>query len=570
VKNAKSLIDSYFTQLHLCHLKTTFNSLAVVISIQVTLFNLSFFSFKFKKKKYLAALVLEQVNNFGSLPHRKQQYRKPIRRSKSDASSKKTKRNSIFNIFNSTNSLTSPNGSNNNNNNSNNSNNKKSVNSKKVERSKSDVSSRKSPRTKVQLNSNSFNNNNNNSSDSSEHFLTSTPLKKVPLSPITEVNSPLSEANTRVDDYFDIPPESDNTIDKLTKQHSKSMETMHSSQMPAERPSLTKGMAVDKMIKRLSTERLSPPPPQVLQLGAFSYTNPQSPTKLNSQSPPIITNNHNNNNNNNKSDIVYAQVVCNETINADGSKAIHSKETVHNTLKTSRHSASPPNTNNHEFNTVDFLPTVAPNNQHQQYQYRNSIKIVTDDGNQVDDEPIIRPNIRHHIPRHPSNTNINVSHHQLDNEFDRLNEMRETDFNGIDANLSSRREILESRIKSRIGGLHISNNNNENNHHHHHHHYNSSNNNGSPPPQPPTTKRYHKYGSNEIINRYSPEPRNHLDLVSVSREKNSKSYVDSTLRKKSHYYSKRNDSKVDSGIEADSHVIRNNRKNRYSSRFNIG
>lgn len=551
----------------------------------------------------IPALVLEQANYFGSLPHRKH-YRKPVRRSISDASSKKSKRSSIFNIFNSTptsTNSTSP------------VNNKKSINgkhaiNKKVERSKSDVSSRSSqsskrekPRHPIHLNSNSFNNHNlTNSSDSSDNnnpLLTSTPKKRAPLSPITEVNSPLSDVNCRRD-YFDDFDEKSKltngkgfasiddldlipTSDKMSSKYSKSAETVHSSQMPAERPALTKGAAVNKMIKRLSVERLSPPP-QVIQVGGFSYTNPQlspqsplaySPTKLSPLTPPLTKSDEPSN------DIVYAQVVCNELKNVDGSKTITSKETVHNTLKKNRQSASPPpniksiaSNVEKSIDTVDNFVTTATSppsaKTNSSYQYRNSVKIVTDhdpDNSFVaDEEPIIKPNIRYQIPRYSSNTNIN-HHHTENHEFDNQNDMRDTDFNGLDLTLSSRREILESRIKSRIGGLHINNNDNNNTFVQHHIRRTSS--------SPPTAaKRYHKYGSNEIITRYSPE-RSHLDLVhspSPSRERSqSKNYADSTLRKKSYYYSKHND-KGDSGIELDAHVTRNNKKNKYSSRFNIG
>jgi hypothetical protein len=577
----------------------------------------------------ISALVLEQANYFGSLPHRKNQHRKPIRRSISDASSKKSKRSSIFNIFNSSNSPSPVN-------------NKKAINdkhaiNKKVERSKSDVSSRSSQSSKrdkhrntIHLNSNSFSNNLTNSSDSSDNnnaFLaTSTPKKKVPLSPITEVNTPQLDVNNRTD-YFDellnkstekskltngkgfassedldlIP-----TSDKISTKYSKSAESMHSSQKPVEKPALTKGAAVNKMIKRLSVEQLSPPA-QVLQAGGFSYTNPQlsplsplaySPTKHKSLSPPLTKSDQPPSN-----DIVYAQVVCNELKNVDGSKTITSKETVHNTLKKNRESASPPpniaKSNNFiekSIDTVDNFVTTASsptlkgnnisssnsnNHTNNNYQYRNSVKIVTDFDRDADidnsfandDEPIIKPtNIRTHIPRYSSNTNINnISSHQhhhknhLDNnEFDYQNEMRDTDFNGLDLTLSNRREILESRIKSRIGGLHINNNDNNNTF--------VRLTSSSPPPT--TTKRYHKYGSNEIINRYSPE-RSHLDLVhspSPSYERNqSKNYADSTLRKKSYYYSKHHSNdKGDSGIELDTNVARHNKKNKYSSRFNIG
>jgi hypothetical protein len=396
----------------------------------------------------------------------------------------------------------------------------------------------------VQLNPAGFNNNLTNSSDSSDNnaFLTSTPKVKVPLTPITEVNSPLSEVNSRAD-YFDKEPtkgskefEDLDTVPTTDK-------TMHSSQMPADRPALTKGATVNKMIKRLSIERLSPPP-TVIQAGGFSYTNPSSsPTKtlpltLLTKSEP-------------SNDIVYAQVVCN-----DGSKISSSKETVHNKNR----QASPPSRSLIEkpIDSSENFISTAPSKGNS-YQFRNSVKIVPDfdevDNAVTDEEPFIKPNIRYTAPRYNSNTNIN---NNFINEFDNHNEMRDNDFDGLDMTLSSRREILESRIKSRIGGLHHNNENGKAFVQHHTRRTSSS---------PPTTKRYHKYGSNEIIDRYSPE---HVELVhsrSPSYERQGKSYVDSTLRKKSHYYTKHD--KGDSGIEVDS-VAKNNKKNKYSSRFNIG
>lgn len=557
----------------------------------------------------IPALVLEQANYFGSLPHRKNSHRKPIRRSISDASTKKSKRSSIFNIFNNTSASTnSPSPVNNKK-----VTNEKHATNKKVERSKSDVSSRSSQsgkreksRKPIHLKSNSFNNNSSDSSDNNNSFLTSTPKKKVPLSPITEVNSPLSDVNTRTD-YFDelldkstaeksrlltngkgfassedldlIP-----TSDKLSSKYSKSVEAMHSSQMPAEKPALTKGVALNRMIKRLSVETLSPPP-QVIQAGGFSYHNPQlsptsplaySPTKFKSLSPPLTKSDQ-------PSNIVYAQVVnSNELKNVDGNKTITSKTTVHNTLKKNRQSASPPpniKSNNFIEKSVDNVDNfvtkstaLSPPAKGVDYQFRNSVKITTDfdrdESNLVtDEEPIIKPNIRHQMPRYSSNSNLNNqldNHHDFDNHHHHHhlnhNEMRDTDFN--DLTLSNRRKILESRIKSRIGGLHVNNSNDNNN--------TFSLRTSSSPPT--TAKRFHKYGSNEIINRYSPE-RNHLNLVhspSPSNERSqSRNYADSTLLKKSNYYSKHND-KGDSGIEVDN-VTRNNKKNsKHSSRFNIG
>jgi hypothetical protein len=432
------------------------------------------------------------------------------------------------------------------------------------------------------LNANSFNNNLTNSSDSDNNaFVTSTPKLKVPLSPITEVNSPLLSDVISRTDYFDKTQtktsKSSNgrefsssedldlipTTDKMSSKYSKSVETVHSSQLPTEKPLLTKGATVNKMIKRLSIERPLSPPPTILQAGGFSYldfTNPSSPltfspTKTLPHTPPLTKSDQP------SSDIVYAQVVCNTD-----SKKSSSIETVTNKNR----KASPPSNlieESIEIDTVDNFVTTASSpvkGNNNSYQFRNSVKIVTDydrdefDNAVTDEEPFIKPNIRYTAPRYTSNTNIN--NNNFINEFDNHNIMRDNDFDGLDMTLSSRREILESRIKSRIGGLHNDNGKtfiptqNQN-------HIRRT----SSPPTP--NKRYHKYGSNEIINRYSPE---HVDLIqsrSPSYERQGKNYADSTLRKKSHYYNKQD--KGDSGIEVDN-VSKNNKKNKYSSRFNIG
>lgn len=602
----------------------------------------------------LLALVLEQANYFGqsntsSLPSRKNR-RGPVRRSISDASAaaKKTKRNSIFNIFNTNSNTTNTSAVN-----------KKPTNlnekhAKKVERSKSDVSSRSSSqgskrdkyRNSIYLNTNnSYNNktNNYNNSESSDNFLqpvTSTP-KKIPLTPITEVNSPSSDVNSR-SDYFDGLVEATKankaklisrgnigytsredldfipSTDNMKSKHSKSLDAMHCSQMPADKPTLTKGAAVDTMIKRLSIERFSPPPVQVIGVGGFSYTNPHNttptspttiltvnpslvitPTKHKSLSPPLTTLKSDN-------DIVYAQVVCNELKNVNGNK-IHSKETVHNTIpRKNRHSASPPPNIKTQFqkpisHNNDFVIATASSPIPENGNYRNSVKIIRDypdngygngrddiDNSNIgittygDEEPIIKPNIRYQIPRYSTTTTITTSnnhnnnnhqyyHNNHNNEFNNSYEMRDTDYN-VDISLSNRREILESRIKSRIGGLHTMNNDNNNVI------INRIQNTSS---SPPTTKRYHKYGSNEIVNRYSPE-RTHLDLIqpptTVSQQQHhqqqkhyQENYTDNnTLRKKSYYYNKTPE-KVDSGIEVDN-VSKSNGKKKpsYISRFNIG
>ncbi|XP_067628757.1 uncharacterized protein blo [Eurosta solidaginis] len=60
--------------------------------------------------------------------------------------------------------------------------------------------------------------------------------------------------------------------DKILTLQSKSQENMHSSQLPAKKLPLTRGVTVNGLAKRLSMERFSPPPP--LSSPAFSYIRP--------------------------------------------------------------------------------------------------------------------------------------------------------------------------------------------------------------------------------------------------------------------------------------------------------
>jgi hypothetical protein len=461
-------------------------------------------------------------------------------------------------------------------------------NNKKVTRSKSDLSSQSSntDRKRIHPNSSLFLHN-NNSSDSSDNNTNSflNHKKKIPLSPITEVSTPLlsEAANNSLNNYFDTSNESaTKNFGDISKRHSKSMETIHSSQMPAEKLSLTRGMAVDKIVKRLSsTERLSPPSLQILQAGGFSYTNPSLKSKSLSSSHPIPI----------ESDIVYAQVVCNEAINADGSKSIQSKETVHDKIKASRQSATPSpmlhRTKNKQTDKLifddlknDFVataksPPLEPVNGRIS-PYRNTIKLETDnEHDEVDNsagESIIKPvNIRNHIPRHSSNSNLNQINYQqyhLDSEFDHLNEMREAETSGVDASLSSRRKILESRIKSRIHGLQL-NNSNDN------HQYHSNIRKSTSPPPPTTTTLYNNYnkygGSNDIMNRYSVEG-NHEHTTTTSSSLNYVNESCSTLpkTKATALFLQPKNEKGDSGIEADTNVMMKNNRRLNTSRFNIG
>lgn len=114
------------------------------------------------------------------------------------------------------------------------------------------------------------------------------------------------------------PTRIEETIQCLENNGKQSPTMIHSSQMPADKPPLTRGRTVDRMVKRLSNDNCSPPPPKTNIMitpnvsvqhnnnQPFSYTRGISPEKENS---PII----------------YAQVVC----GSNGNKP--SKQTVHTT-----------------------------------------------------------------------------------------------------------------------------------------------------------------------------------------------------------------------------------------------
>ncbi|XP_058065582.1 uncharacterized protein LOC131215211 [Anopheles bellator] len=59
---------------------------------------------------------------------------------------------------------------------------------------------------------------------------------------------------------------------------SRSVGNLHSSQLPPEKPHLTKGVTVESIVRRLSSERHSSPPPAQIVSGGFSYTRHSEPT----------------------------------------------------------------------------------------------------------------------------------------------------------------------------------------------------------------------------------------------------------------------------------------------------
>uniref|UniRef100_A0A6E8W474 Calponin-homology (CH) domain-containing protein n=2 Tax=Anopheles coluzzii TaxID=1518534 RepID=A0A6E8W474_ANOCL len=80
------------------------------------------------------------------------------------------------------------------------------------------------------------------------------------------------------------------TLLRSSNSTAKSQDALHSSQLPPEKPHLTKGVTVENIVKRLSSERHTSPPPSQIVGGGFSYT------RGSGEQP-----------------IVYAQVVANET-----------------------------------------------------------------------------------------------------------------------------------------------------------------------------------------------------------------------------------------------------------------
>lgn len=274
--------------------------LCVIAFIQHSSFNFSIF-----------IDIKNNGNKFNSLPTRKKKS-KPVERSASDASNsaKKVKKPILFNLFSrkSDTQLDQITKSNNNNNS-----NSKTRKPQKLNRSKSDVG--------LQKGTNETRRKRNNSENEENEINVK---KKTQLSPIIEVTQRedyFSEPqrtdireNTKISNFenigfvhqkdLDLVPskstietQSHNTKATVPVNRSLSKDEMHSSQVPASKPPLTKGLTVDNMVKRLSLERFSPPPH--FSGPAFSYT--RSPTEQN---------------------IIYAQVVCDE--NGKSKQTVHS------------------------------------------------------------------------------------------------------------------------------------------------------------------------------------------------------------------------------------------------------
>lgn len=420
--------------------------------------------------------VVEKANRFGSLPSRS----KVLGRSASDASSKKSKRPSIFNFFalkkNEYNLDEEEKKTESNNNNT------LVNNNKRVTRSKSDVGSggitrhdfRKSPRRK------------------NEETEESSVLKKNPqLSPIIE--------DTNRDDYFEDKqePKSDKKAPESRKSETKTyfggleprtsaspakkpqeeekrkltpkksveedfaeaveafnvpekltfeetQEKMHSSQLPPEKPVLTKGMKIPSMVKRLSMEKLSPPP---VGVKAFSYLSPRT-------SPNALDDNRK---------VVYAEVIHTKneadkrnitTTNDSKATTIIDKkrENKYNKYEEdepdSYHISKPHGLNGlskyYDDDDFELVPNKQTPAERFAAKYKTAISYSTENlKSQLDEEDFdrIKPSIRDLPPEKPPVNSWDLGRRGQADGKEYYPEFNE---------LSNRREELYSRIKSRI------------------------------------------------------------------------------------------------------------------------
>ncbi|EAT43063.1 AAEL005464-PA [Aedes aegypti] len=212
-------------------------------------------------------------DKFNSLPSRKSRGKASLTRSSSDASSKKPQKNllSLFNKTKHDGSVKPPEE-------------KPRI---TVSRSKSDVGQplrqvrdRRTPRRNTQELKN----------DPLTPIIEASPVEYTkPLDPLTAY----AQQKKPFEDSQDLNISTNRATSKpvmetiaLLRQNSKSQERLHSSQLPPDKPNLTKGVTVENIVKRLSTERHTSPPPAQIVRDGFSYTRPGEP-------------------------IVYAQVVCN-------------------------------------------------------------------------------------------------------------------------------------------------------------------------------------------------------------------------------------------------------------------
>lgn len=558
---------------------------------------------------------------FHSLPTRSRRNKaskaKPVARSVSDVSSKKVKRPSVFNLFSrkSDPNLHEISGSVNNNNNGDSKENSAEFldsRERRVGRSKSDVGQSQSNKT-IRKRNNSENEDLINpkrkiplspiieQSQKEDYFVevkneqqsVPSPVKprrekkhvKGVLKPVNRTENPKFPQNSEDLTIIQSKPVADsikNTITTLNRSNSRSAVDMHSSQLPQEKPPLTKGGNVDGMVKRLSMERFSPPPH--FSGPAFSYTRP-------------------------KDSIIYAQVVCDGT-DGKNKQTVHSSYSNKNGFSSQDVVDSPQMKRSSEFTSHhtnhkqsqagtdryrnrsqvrtnisdedeglgfeikskqiddDFIPThdrrYSPKNQHHLHPSDDEFKSLTED-------IPITPNIRNVPPeKYYQQTNYQQQTQQKHNNPDLTYRGRG---DGMDLpllnepfhELSHRREVLESRIKNRrMGSRELIDGdisperdllfkNPVYSHQGRHSDKLTKQPNGgrnyykrtSPSPASPydryqrsrsteiadledrhqdrINKKYHEFGSQEILKRYSPD-RSHLDMIAPNQRQVSSKY----------------------------------------------
>lgn len=449
-------------------------------------------------------------------------------RSVSDASAKKSKRPSIFNIFTKKGDQSSDQTD------------SKENQWKKVTRSKSDVGeSKEAIRKAIRKRNNSEN----------EDVVIS---KKKPLSPIIEnppretyFSSPIKSGKskngsavnfssgnigyTSQEDLDLVPskPISDSIKDTISSivNHSKSLEDMHSSQQPIQKPPLTKGVTVDGIVKRLSMERYSPLPH--LHGPAFSYTRPND-------------------------QVIYAQVVC----DSDG----RSKQTIHSSYNSKERELFASQSTG---DTVDTVGLKKPeSSSHSNILFKNiekherSISPVRhlDSGRKLNgdyydkklngtaktnsdedeglgfetrrnyDEPPIVPVIRDMVS--PVRIQLDASYRgRADGTEERKN-----DYFPEISDLSNRRKMLESRIFNRQRSTELLDTKDRSDSHekemngHSNEYYQRRAQSHPREFRSSPEREYSKYYRSNEMNKYSPE-RSHIDVISPSNRETSNSKI---------------------------------------------
>lgn len=265
-------------------------------------------------------------------------------------------------------------------------------------------------------------------------------------------------------------------IENLENSSTKRSPTMiHSSQRPAEKLPLTKGRTVDTMVKRLSNDSCSPPPPTKTNVlitpnvsmqhnnnQPFSYTRGLSPDKYSpteNVSPGII----------------YAQVVCGNNGNGPTKQTVH---TTYTNGKKHPHSDSDEGLGCEENSGFSKTITHFGDERYTNEKYRKNDYFDEDDKFNGDESPIL-PKFRNtymngyggyerEYTKVENNGFIDSSsrgrgdgmdskrRESLTEQFD--NNFTSTKINGNARNdLSVRRDLLESRINRRLNDKSIRN-----------------------------------------------------------------------------------------------------------------